>query len=106
MLFRSQQAIEIHLEAQFAKHSLEKILPLIAELQLREAEGKNITFLFKLKALIRYKIFSFSLYQYPIEAIILFLQKCFYEIKEKNLHVRSEERRVGKECRSRWSPYH
>ena len=23
-----------------------------------------------------------------------------------NLHRRSEERRVGKECRSRWSPYH
>ena len=22
------------------------------------------------------------------------------------LNVRSEERRVGKECRSRWSPYH
>ena len=22
------------------------------------------------------------------------------------LDVRSEERRVGKECRSRWSPYH
>src|SRR5688572_32345052 len=22
------------------------------------------------------------------------------------LHSRSEERRVGKECRSRWSPYH
>ena len=22
------------------------------------------------------------------------------------LHRRSEERRVGKECRSRWSPYH
>src|SRR3712207_9355389 len=25
---------------------------------------------------------------------------------ETILHVRSEERRVGKECRSRWSPYH
>ena len=26
---------------------------------------------------------------------------------EKNIKVlRSEERRVGKECRSRWSPYH
>src|SRR5260370_42239062 len=25
-------------------------------------------------------------------------------LREKNL--RSEERRVGKECRSRWSPYH
>ena len=23
-----------------------------------------------------------------------------------NVMVRSEERRVGKECRSRWSPYH
>lgn len=90
MQMYTQQAIEIHLEAQFAKHSLEKILPLIAELQSREVQGKNITFLFKLKALIRYKIFSFSLYQYPIEAIILFLQKCFYEIKEKNLHAQIE----------------
>ena len=24
----------------------------------------------------------------------------------KQTNVRSEERRVGKECRSRWSPYH
>src|SRR5258707_7267688 len=27
-------------------------------------------------------------------------------IKEINIPKRSEERRVGKECRSRWSPYH
>ena len=26
--------------------------------------------------------------------------------KEQALLIRSEERRVGKECRSRWSPYH
>ena len=26
--------------------------------------------------------------------------------KEAALKQRSEERRVGKECRSRWSPYH
>ena len=25
---------------------------------------------------------------------------------DKNYRKRSEERRVGKECRSRWSPYH
>ena len=25
---------------------------------------------------------------------------------ENGLEIRSEERRVGKECRSRWSPYH
>ena len=27
-------------------------------------------------------------------------------VPEKDKDVRSEERRVGKECRSRWSPYH
>ena len=30
----------------------------------------------------------------------------FSEMKSANPQVRSEERRVGKECRSRWSPYH
>ena len=30
-----------------------------------------------------------------------------YAKKERmGLWIRSEERRVGKECRSRWSPYH
>ena len=28
------------------------------------------------------------------------------EISKAKKHSRSEERRVGKECRSRWSPYH
>src|SRR5258707_11945133 len=30
----------------------------------------------------------------------------FYILKPIHLSRRSEERRVGKECRSRWSPYH
>src|SRR3989441_11507097 len=31
----------------------------------------------------------------------------FYGEREPNIKsIRSEERRVGKECRSRWSPYH
>ena len=29
-----------------------------------------------------------------------------FDPKGMNLLTRSEERRVGKECRSRWSPYH
>ena len=32
------------------------------------------------------------------------LTQKMYNLIEDN--VRSEERRVGKECRSRWSPYH
>ena len=37
------------------------------------------------------------------------MQKQTMEQKEINIsaiQMRSEERRVGKECRSRWSPYH
>ena len=29
-----------------------------------------------------------------------------FDVKEDRIVWRSEERRVGKECRSRWSPYH
>ena len=28
------------------------------------------------------------------------------DVANNTTHIRSEERRVGKECRSRWSPYH
>ena len=28
------------------------------------------------------------------------------DVRTENEVIRSEERRVGKECRSRWSPYH
>ena len=32
--------------------------------------------------------------------------ECFKGIRDPEAFYRSEERRVGKECRSRWSPYH
>ena len=32
--------------------------------------------------------------------------KVYYAVKANPAVERSEERRVGKECRSRWSPYH
>ena len=37
-----------------------------------------------------------------------FMQICekILDLATVNLRSRSEERRVGKECRSRWSPYH
>ena len=28
------------------------------------------------------------------------------DLEDRMVEFRSEERRVGKECRSRWSPYH
>ena len=41
----------------------------------------------------------------PEESLRTCLHKKYMWIFEHNF-VRSEERRVGKECRSRWSPYH
>src|SRR3712207_9462066 len=37
---------------------------------------------------------------------ISFLQEVNVVYSDGKLGFRSEERRVGKECRSRWSPYH
>ena len=39
----------------------------------------------------------------PAFPFLLLAAFCFAKSSEK---LRSEERRVGKECRSRWSPYH
>ena len=43
-------------------------------------------------------------------ALLGLLENINYEEYDVDLflmrHQRSEERRVGKECRSRWSPYH
>ena len=38
------------------------------------------------------------------EADAVFMNTC--SIRDNAEQKRSEERRVGKECRSRWSPYH
>src|SRR3712207_8495678 len=40
--------------------------------------------------------------QAPVLYIVLISHGMFYS----EVSLRSEERRVGKECRSRWSPYH
>ena len=38
---------------------------------------------------------------FPLDELVLFGSK-----RSAGTKYRSEERRVGKECRSRWSPYH
>ena len=47
---------------------------------------------------------------YLVNSGLLYLKSAastkFAEQRTKDLKDRSEERRVGKECRSRWSPYH
>ena len=49
---------------------------------------------------------------YSVEDVLEFLSNHVKEFKKEDIAFykarihRSEERRVGKECRSRWSPYH
>ena len=40
-----------------------------------------------------------------VASIALFVYSLLL-LEDDRLLLRSEERRVGKECRSRWSPYH
>src|SRR5690554_7855562 len=46
---------------------------------------------------------SHNLHSYPMN---LKLTGDLTFLADGRLQIRSEERRVGKECRSRWSPYH
>src|SRR2546430_13646998 len=43
---------------------------------------------------------------YSMELQLKLLQETTDEMARNGCKKRSEERRVGKECRSRWSPYH
>ena len=37
---------------------------------------------------------------------VYWLRNQYQYMNDEQINGRSEERRVGKECRSRWSPYH
>ena len=66
----------------------------------------------------RLGVYSFFLVHEDIKERETYLRSCHGEYSGshggndnteytgKNIRSRSEERRVGKECRSRWSPYH
>ena len=54
---------------------------------------------------IQHRFMIKSLQKVGTEGTYLNIIKAIYDKPTANI-IRSEERRVGKECRSRWSPYH
>ena len=71
----------------------------IIEIKLRELKLSDINKIIKLQELIINGLENKELYADS-------KQEEFEEYINCNGKIRSEERRVGKECRSRWSPYH
>ncbi|RXJ55241.1 AAA domain-containing protein [Candidatus Marinarcus aquaticus] len=69
----------------FNRFNTENILSLWADFEKRQKLNKKISFLFKFKILIKYRILLFSLYKNSIDSIILLLQKYFYIQKEKEV---------------------
>src|ERR1051325_3855669 len=64
----------------------------------RSEQGERVPMELKVGDRVVYGKYSGTQVELEGEEIIL--------IKEADVIARSEERRVGKECRSRWSPYH
>ena len=51
-------------------------------------------------------IYSLRLYNPDANLLLLVDEETSRTLENGIRKLRSEERRVGKECRSRWSPYH
>ena len=56
--------------------------------------------------LIAILLVGFSFLSRPNKEQLAAQQRYYDSIAQVQQRERSEERRVGKECRSRWSPYH
>jgi len=86
MQMYSQLDNQIKSYKNFSTYNLEKILSLWADFEYLYVTKNRVNFLFKIKALFKYKIFSFSIYKHPLDDIIVLLQSYFYAIKERDLN--------------------
>ena len=82
MLFRSQP----HLEPKLSLHELAELM---------ELEKTTLS-------RVIHEGFELNFYDF----INTYRVEHFITLSQNDKYQRSEERRVGKECRSRWSPYH
>ena len=82
----------------FIEYPLLTVLPSIAFLGLYRVTRRPFVVVVALAWLL------YGIYEYAMHERILCSGEC--NIRVDLLAIRSEERRVGKECRSRWSPYH
>src|SRR5690606_10012492 len=88
-----------------------ELITIQADLRTNEGVHKIIESIFQLHAIVicsgtsSYSLFT-DLDENTIDDLLQIHVKSPLLLIKKLLPKRSEERRVGKECRSRWAPYH
>ena len=76
-----------------------------AQAELSQITGQKAVLTYAKKSIANFKLREGM----PIGCKVTLRKEKMYDFFEKLIKIslpRSEERRVGKECRSRWSPYH
>ena len=112
---RSTQSIELIALCQVAASHQPSILHLVvyicqcysftsSQLPLPCLFPRSVSLFLPCHQVHQYQFFSFHIYMRQ-HTVSVFLFLTYFTLYDR-LQVRSEERRVGKECRSRWSPYH
>ena len=86
----------------WARHSEKEVELLVAKLSKEKHTVSQIGMILR----DTYGIPSVKLATEKSISEILKEKQLLPELPEELMALRSEERRVGKECRSRWSPYH
>src|SRR2546429_9963434 len=72
--------------------------------QIADAADRAVTLVRQLLAFSRKQVLKPKVLD--LNSIVLNMDKMVRRLMSETVEMRSEERRVGKECRSRWSPYH
>ena len=86
----------------------------IADMRVKLAEMREQQELERIKTDLKTRVIDALIEKNPLEVpdsmvrrqTDFMLENLKNRLKGQNMTIRSEERRVGKECRSRWSPYH
>lgn len=85
-----ERGVKISLEKYFHMKA-STLLSFCADMEFLKLQNKKINLPFKIKIILKYMTNPSSLYSYELEDIIVFLQKCFYVSRKREINTRIEE---------------
>ena len=94
----------------FLRYNLKSLVNVPTRITKNTASLLDVVITNEVKYINSIRVMDLGLSDHHAQSISISLPECNntpYKVKKRKFdEVRSEERRVGKECRSRWSPYH